>query len=298
MSLIYNRAVQEPGKLNQYEAFSPEVYGETGFDIIDQMLTRVPLSANDIFLDLGSGKRTKAFIFRTTLENIPKLNLNLLLKKKGVGNVVLHVAAVSNCKTCYGFEKAECPAKYAELMEKEFVFWMNFFGKSYSNFKIYKADFLSDEESVLVDSPPKNSTMNEYVREIINEAKLVFVNNYAFGAEVDHQLKLRFCNMTEGAFIISSKPFCPLNFRINSRNLNDIGTIINFSDFEPLSGHVSWTDKIINYYIQKIDRTLLEKYFEKRKNPLAICVGKKDDETSSSINNNQATVRSWNKLKY
>ena len=84
MSLIYNRAVQEPGKLNQYEAFSPEVYGETGFDIINKMLTRVPLSANDIFLDLGSGKRTKAFIFRTTLENIPKLNLNLLLKKKAL----------------------------------------------------------------------------------------------------------------------------------------------------------------------------------------------------------------------
>jgi H3 lysine-79-specific histone-lysine N-methyltransferase len=56
MSLIYNRAVQEPGKLNQYEPFSPEVYGETGFDIIDQMLNRVPLTDNDIFIDLGSGK--------------------------------------------------------------------------------------------------------------------------------------------------------------------------------------------------------------------------------------------------
>lgn len=50
--------------------------------------------------------------------------------------------------------------------------------------------------------------------------RLIFVNNYAFGAEVDHQLKLRFSNMTEGAIILSSKPFCPLNFRINSRNLN------------------------------------------------------------------------------
>jgi H3 lysine-79-specific histone-lysine N-methyltransferase len=183
---------------------------------------------------------------------------------------VLHVAAVSNCKMCYGFEKSEWPAKYAELMEKEFIFWMNFFGKSYSNFKIYKGDFLSDKESVLVESPlVRNSTMNEYVQEIINEAKLVFVNNYAFGAEMDHQLKLRFSNMTEGAFIISCKPFSPLNFSINSRNLDDISTIINFSDFEPLSGNVSWTNKIINYYFQKIDRTHLEKYFEKRKNPLA-----------------------------
>ena len=96
---------------------------------------------------------------------------------------------------------------------------------------------------------------------------LIFVNNYAFGAEVDHQLKLRFCNMLEGSVIVSSKPFCPLNFRINSRNLNDIGTILNVSEFEPLNGKVSWTDKPINYYFHKIDRTLLEKYFERLKNP-------------------------------
>ena len=58
MPLIYSRAVQEPLKLNQYEAFSPEVYGETGFDIIEQMLSRIPLNENEVFLDLGSGKLT------------------------------------------------------------------------------------------------------------------------------------------------------------------------------------------------------------------------------------------------
>ena len=50
--------------------------------------------------------------------------------------------------------------------------------------------------------------------------RLIFVNNYAFGAEVDHQLKLRFSNMTEGAIIVSSKAFRQENFRINCRNLN------------------------------------------------------------------------------
>ena len=120
---------------------------------------------------------------------------------------------------------------------------------------------------------------------IIFSISLIFVNNYAFGAEVDHQLKLRFCNMLEGAIIVSSKPFCSLNFRINSRNLNgkhqpsnsnsnyliqklkyffifvciDIGAILNI-DFEPLNGHVSWTDKPINYYFQKIDRTLVSEF--------------------------------------
>lgn len=34
------------------------------------------------------------------------------------------------------------------------------------------------------------------------------------------QLKLRFANMKEGAKIVSSKAFCPLNFRITDRNLS------------------------------------------------------------------------------
>ena len=45
------------------------------------------------------------------------------------------------------------------------------------------------------------------------------MNNYAFGPEVDHQLKLRFQNLKEGARIVSSKAFAPVNFRITDRNL-------------------------------------------------------------------------------
>ena len=87
MYLIYNRAILDPDKLNHYEPFSPEVYGETSFDLIDSLLSRVPLNSNDVFMDLGSG----------------------------VGNVVLHVAAAVKCKCCYGFEKAEWPAFYAKV---------------------------------------------------------------------------------------------------------------------------------------------------------------------------------------
>ena len=87
MYLIYNRAILDPDKLNHYEPFSPEVYGETSFDLIDSLLSRVPLSSNDVFMDLGSG----------------------------VGNVVLHVAAAVKCKCCNGFEKAEWPAFYAKV---------------------------------------------------------------------------------------------------------------------------------------------------------------------------------------
>lgn len=62
----------------------------------------------------------------------------------------------------------------------------------------------------------------EYQEKITN-AGVLFANNFAFGPEVDHQLKQRFANLKEGARIISSKAFCPLNFRITDRNLG--GTV-------------------------------------------------------------------------
>jgi hypothetical protein len=55
MHFIYNRSVFDPEKLNHYEPFSPQVYGETSYDLIDQLLTRISIKKSDIFVDLGSG---------------------------------------------------------------------------------------------------------------------------------------------------------------------------------------------------------------------------------------------------
>ena len=59
--------------------------------------------------------------------------------------MVLQVAAATPCKLCYGIEKAEYPAKYAEVMIKEFEKWMKWYGKKHSPFQIEKGDFLCDE---------------------------------------------------------------------------------------------------------------------------------------------------------
>ena len=88
----YNYAVVEPDKLNQYEAFSPRVYGETSFELIEQMVREIPFSPEDVFIDLGSG----------------------------VGQVVLQVAAMTDCNLCYGIEIADWPTTYAENMREEF----------------------------------------------------------------------------------------------------------------------------------------------------------------------------------
>lgn len=193
---VYNYAVSEPEKLNQYEPFSPEVYGETSFELICQMLDEINVTEDDVFIDLGSG----------------------------VGQVVLQVAASTRAKICYGIEKADVPSRYAETMNALFRTWMRWFGKRYGDYQIMKGDFLADEH-----------------REKIMSASLVFVNNFAFGPNVDHSLKERFADLKDGAKIVSSKSFCPLNFRITDRNLSDIGTIMHVKEMTPLRGSVSWT---------------------------------------------------------
>ncbi|XP_022101662.1 histone-lysine N-methyltransferase, H3 lysine-79 specific-like isoform X2 [Acanthaster planci] len=222
MQQVYSHAIDDPDRLNAYEPFSPEVYGETSFDLVAQMLEHVEISPDDTFIDLGSG----------------------------VGQVVLQVAASAKCKVTYGIEKADVPAAYGEIMMREFERWMKWYGKEYSPYELHKGDFLSVE-----------------MKEKIANANIIFVNNFAFGPTVDHKLKERFANMKEGAKIVSSKAFCPLNFRITDRNLSDIGSIMHVVELSPLKGSVSWTGKPVSYYLHTIDRTLLEKYFQRLKDP-------------------------------
>eukprot|EP00057_Strongylocentrotus_purpuratus_P007426 XP_011661900.1 PREDICTED: histone-lysine N-methyltransferase, H3 lysine-79 specific isoform X1 [Strongylocentrotus purpuratus] len=222
MQQTYAHAIDDPDKLNCYEPFSPEVYGETSYDLVAQMLEHVKINEDDVFIDLGSG----------------------------VGNVVLQVAAATSCKLAYGIEKADVPAHYSEGMQKEYKRWMKWYGKEHSFFLLDHGDFLSDT-----------------MKEKIASSNIIFVNNFAFGPRVDHQLKERFANMKEGAKIVSSKAFCPLNFRITDRNLSDIGSIMDVVELSPLRGSVSWTGKPVSYFLHTIDRTLLEKYFQTLKDP-------------------------------
>ena len=176
LTKCYNKSVIDPNELNHYEAFTPEVYGETSFELICQILDKLhPISGENKFVDLGSG----------------------------VGQVVLQVAALTNCSVSLGIEKANIPARYARDMEKWFKFWMAFYGKLYNPFKLVHGDFLDLRH-----------------RPEILESTIVFVNNFAFGPEVDQHLKDVFADLNDGARIFSSKSFCALNFRITDRNLS------------------------------------------------------------------------------
>lgn len=88
-------------------------------------------------------------------------------------------------------------------MHSNFQKWMSWYGKQFGQYQLVKGDFLSEEH-----------------RDKITNATIVFVNNYAFGPQVDHMLKQRFADLKDGARIVSSRSFCPLNFRMSERNLS------------------------------------------------------------------------------
>lgn len=90
-------------------------------------------------------------------------------------------------------------------MSKYFRKWMNWYGKKHGEYELLKGDFLKTEH-----------------RERIISATIVFVNNFAFGPNVDHSLKEKFADLKDGARIVSSKSFCPLNFRITDRTLSGL----------------------------------------------------------------------------
>lgn len=96
--------------------------------------------------------------------------------------------------------------------------------------------------------------------------------------------------------------------------MSDIGTIIHVSEMSSLRGSVSWTDRPVSYYLHVIDRTKLERYFQRLKNHKGSDDGSnhsrsnrstrnnnslKDDNTTDSDNevlngnNNRATRRAW-----
>lgn len=59
-------------------------------------------------------------------------------------------------------------------MEQEFKYWMNFFGKTYSEFRLYKGDFLSSEEflEVKIDgTQTRKISTGDYVKELIDQSK-------------------------------------------------------------------------------------------------------------------------------
>eukprot|EP00050_Salpingoeca_kvevrii_P007610 m.297332 g.297332 ORF g.297332 m.297332 type:complete len:678 (-) comp13591_c0_seq1:341-2374(-) len=245
MSMVYNRSITDPLKLNDYKGWSAEVYGEFSSAMISEIVKTVPIKPTDKFIDLGSG----------------------------VGQVVLQVAAEAQCTECWGVEKQETPAKYADAMERNYTERLAWFGKLHGKVELLRGDFLDKE-----------------CREKISQADVIFVNNFAFGSEVNQELKERFKEAKEGARIVSSLNFAPLNFHITSRTLNDIASILRVQQIT-YEGHegVSWTSKPFNYYVHTVDRRYLEQFFKHENHKKPVVVGEPDEAASTPASPSKGT---------
>eukprot|EP00040_Diaphanoeca_grandis_P031614 m.189509 g.189509 ORF g.189509 m.189509 type:complete len:390 (+) comp32374_c1_seq8:208-1377(+) len=153
----------------------------------------------------------------------------------GVGQVVLQVAAEGMCISSFGVEKQEAPARYASDMGVAFKKIMKWFGKAHGKFDIRQGDFLDEE-----------------FRDRIQQADVIFVNNYAFGTRLNEQLKERFGSLKEGTRIVSSLNFSPLSFTISERTLHDIGCFLSVRKITCTGEGVSWTSTPFDYYIHTV----------------------------------------------
>ncbi|KAJ3158884.1 Nucleosomal histone H3-Lys79 methylase [Geranomyces michiganensis] len=160
----------------------------------------------------------------------------------GIANVVLQVAAQCLCYS-YGIEVMDIPAKLAVQQRKEFISRMRYYAKPCGRIKLKHADFLEDPS----------------FPEVIKSADVIFVNNYAFSAELNQRILGLFLDLKEGATVISLRSFLPVDrptSRSTRRN-NAIESIFTVKEHFFGRDCVSWMNEGGHYYIHKVDRKQL-----------------------------------------
>lgn len=111
--------------------------------------------------------------------------------------------------------------------------------------------------------------LDDQFRSRILDANIIFVNNFAFGTEVNQKLKEIFQYCHEGCRIVSSLNFAPMGFTITDRTMGDIGCILSLRKVTCLSEGVSWTARPFDYYVHTIDHTMVSFDGATNLNPVA-----------------------------
>ncbi|KAI6203103.1 Histone-lysine N-methyltransferase, H3 lysine-79 specific [Aphelenchoides besseyi] len=164
----------------------------------------------------------------------------------GVGQLVAHVAGGSKVKAAYGIEIASLPANFAARLEEEFRKLMKFYGKTVRPFSLENADFLDEKYRDL----------------ITNQATIIFINNFAFQADLEAKIKTYLLQeLKDGTKIISTKPYVALNKTVNERHMNDISSIMDVYEMKKCPNPCSWTSADVPYYLHVVNQEKLEKYF-------------------------------------
>lgn len=118
---------------------------------------------------------------------------------------------------------------------------MKWYGRKYRPFQIHHGDFLDQE-----------------YRNAISEATIIFINNFAFQAELESNIKTKLLwEMKHGTRIITTKPYAPVNKnkQVTQRGLGDLSSILDVRELKRCPNPCSWTSNDVPYYLHVINRT-------------------------------------------
>ncbi|KAG0367694.1 Nucleosomal histone H3-Lys79 methylase [Gamsiella multidivaricata] len=186
---VYSRTVAaRASKLNQYEAFSNNVYGEILPILTKEFIQRTKLDHTKVFVDLGCG----------------------------IGNVVLQVALQTGAES-YGVEIMETPAKFSKKQAKEFEARARAYGLQHGQVTMLQGDFLDTPglpailaraDVVLVNNYAFNSALNQSLLQLFLElkegCKIISLKTFV---SLDHKINVRNAGSVESILRVKKYPY-------------------------------------------------------------------------------------------
>ncbi|KAF9581968.1 Nucleosomal histone H3-Lys79 methylase [Lunasporangiospora selenospora] len=186
---VYSRTVaSRASRLNQYEAFSNNVYGEILPILTREFIRRTKLDHSKVFVDLGCG----------------------------IGNVVLQVALQTGAES-HGVEIMDTPAKFAKKQAKEFEARTQAYGLAHGSVNMIHGDFLETSELaailaradvVLVNNYAFDSALNQSLLQLFLDlkdgAKVISLKTFV---SLDHKINVRNAGSVESILRVRKYPY-------------------------------------------------------------------------------------------
>ncbi|KAF7335840.1 Histone-lysine N-methyltransferase, H3 lysine-79 specific [Mycena sanguinolenta] len=200
------------------------------------------LKQYEAFSNAVYGELMPSFVYEIlTLTGLTEDSLFLDLGS-GVGNVVVQASLQTGCRS-YGIELKPEPAGIAQRMVTNFQARCQMWGVKVGEIELEEGDMLQSAR----------------VNELIAVADVVLVDNKAFEPILNEQLKPKFLELKEGAYVVSLLPFVhSLNPRITERNkctqVDDVSAIFDVTKRTYHSGSISWGNNGGTYYIHRVNR--------------------------------------------
>ncbi|KAK4908318.1 Nucleosomal histone H3-Lys79 methylase [Elasticomyces elasticus] len=198
------------------------------------------------FSDNVYGELLPKFLSRIFQETKLKSHQTFVDLGSGVGNCVLQAALEIGCES-WGCEMMDNPAGMAEQSAKEFPQRCRMFGIQPGSVNLIHASFLEDDK----------------IKEVLQRADVVLVNNQAFNPEINTKLKYLFLDLKESAQIVSLKYFRDPHHKVKESNINDSVNGLQVRELERFSGMVSWSDDPGKWYIHTKDKRELQKVLKR-----------------------------------